>query len=157
MHAAAEGIELIRYGAGDDELYLAVSFGARYHQEPGDAIEVLFYYPGRTALTSPPPFGKGEGTAGFRYAHALRIELDRPAPAQLRVAGEYDRWQAVQGVTTVARQDVLELALPLALLELPEGQALRFVVALVRRDQLLEIHPTFEGLEVEMPALRTLA
>ncbi|MDB5096022.1 MAG: hypothetical protein JWM80_443 [Cyanobacteria bacterium RYN_339] len=157
MHAASQGIDAVRYGAGDDELYLAVSFGSLYAQEPGDAVELLFYYPGRTALTSPAPFPPADGTAGFRFAHSLRIELDRPAPAILRVASEYDQWQAVHAVSTVARGDALELALPLVLLDLDPGQEIRFVVALVRHDQLLEVQPRQEGLALEMPELRTLA
>jgi alpha-amylase/alpha-mannosidase (GH57 family) len=156
MHAAAQGLKLLRYGAGDDELYLCLEFGPQFQAEPGDTVELLFYYPGRPALTSPVPFERGEGTAGYRYAHALRVSLDHPSPAQFRVAGEYDQWQAVHPVATVARQDVLELALPLALLDLPEGQDVRFVVALMRGEQLLEIHPRHEGLALEMPALRTL-
>ena len=109
-------------------------------------------------LLKSPPAGE-ESFLLDLLTHRIPPGVDDAAKvkASFLAAGEYDQWHSLAPVASVAQADALTLAVPLALLGLPEGQELRFVAALARGEELLEVQPKQAGLAVEMPGVPTLA
>ena len=142
----------VHYGCSEDEVFLAVRLSERFGVAAGDVLDVLFFYPGVPRLTSPLALdGPREGTAGFRFADAVRVDL-AAGTAQFRSAGEYDQWQAIAPLASVAVGDAVTLAVPLQALGCRPGEELGFVVALGRQGQLVETQPPREPLALQVPA-----
>jgi hypothetical protein len=160
MHAAAKAVQRLHHGVSDGHLYLAVEFAHAYAPADGDEVVVYFCYPGQSRLNAAIPFGLGQAvglTRDYMFGHAWHLQLgDRPRAA-LREAGEYGSWHGVGELHEVAFRTSLEAALPLARLGQPAGQAVQFVVAVVRGGQLVEVLPANQTLQFSMPGVEALA
>lgn len=156
MHAAAKVVRALHHGLGEGRLFLAVEFAPQYPRSEGDEVVVYFCYPGQARHNSPIPYGLGEAvgtTRDYMFGHALHLQLgDRPR-ALLKVAGEYGSWHRVAELADVAIGEALEVALPVALLGQPLGQAVQFVVAAVHGGQLSEVLPANQTLEFVVSAV----
>ncbi len=148
MHAAAKTIKRILYGCDRDHLYMALAWADAFDVAVGDEVGIFFFHPGRMRLNAALPYAADDDTpdtARYQFGHAVRLEpaMER---AVIQEAGESHAWHTVGEPREWMNGKALELALPVRWLDAEPGQELRFVVAVVRHGQLLEILPLADGL-----------
>ncbi|HEY9720731.1 MAG TPA: glycoside hydrolase family 57 protein [Oscillatoriaceae cyanobacterium] len=157
MHAAAKVLQRLTYGTDAEHLYVAAEFAPQYEPQEGDELVLYFCYPGRVRHNSAIALemdGVSAPTSRWRFGHALHVHLGWPQGAILMEASEYDGWRFVAECERWAMGETLELSLPLAMLDVPPGQEVHFVVATARGGAIAEVLPPQQPLHLVVPRQR---